>query len=146
MLVTRGRDRVQHARPMAVAKAEHNGDVWFFTARDTEKTREIENFSEVLVVFQNGHKCSVSLTGRAELISNRDIMADLWKEPYKVWFPLGVDDPSLQLIHVRAVEAEYWDSTGFKGIKYLFEAAKAYATGTTPHVDEPEQHGHVALK
>ena len=28
--------------------------------------------------------------------------------------------------------AEYWDQSGARGIKYLIEMAKAYATGTTP--------------
>ena len=72
-------------------------------------------------------------------------MEELWREPFKAWFPKGKDDPELALVSVTPQDGEYWDTEGLKKIKYLFEAAKAYATGTTPHIDEGEQHAKVKL-
>ncbi len=146
MLVTHRPDGIDHARPMAIAKVDPNCDVWFFSGGVSEKASEIEGDSKVLLAFQKDHSVYVSLTGRAQLIADSTQLAELWKPAYKVWFPQGLDDPNLSLIRVNAHSAEYWDSTGFTGVQYLFEAAKAFATGTTPKVNEPEQHGKVNLK
>ena len=47
----------------------------------------------------------------------------------KVYFPEGKDDPNLCLAVLHPEEVEYWDMTGPKGIRYLFEAAKALLSG-----------------
>lgn len=146
MLVTQGRDFVEHARPMGIARVDENCDVWFFSGRVSEKVREIQNDANVLLVFQKDHGAYLSITGRAQLIADKNKAAELWKESYKTWFPGGVNDPDLLLIRVSVHEAEYWDNTGFKGVKYLFETARAYVSGTRPNVNEPEQHGKVNLK
>ncbi|HEX4342410.1 MAG TPA: pyridoxamine 5'-phosphate oxidase family protein [Verrucomicrobiae bacterium] len=146
MLVTHGRDGIDRVRPMGIAKVEPNCDVWFFTGRASEKTREIEHDTEVLLVCQKDHSAYLSVLGRAQLSDDRAKATELWKAAYKTWFPGGVDDPNLLLIRVNVTAAEYWDNTGVNGIKYLIEAAKAYVTGSSPHVNEPEQHGKVNLK
>ena len=146
MLVTHGRDGIDHARPMGIAGLEPNCDLWFFTARSSEKVYEIEHDSEVLLVFQKDHKAYVSLLGRAQLVPDRDKAAELWKSAYRAWFPNGYNDTNVLLIRVNAISAEYWDNTGFNGIRYLFEAVKAVVAVKTPEVKEPEQHGTVKLK
>jgi general stress protein 26 len=131
---------------MAIARVEDNCDLWFFTGRDSMKVHEIENEQQVLVVCQDEHSRYISMLGQAELVTDRSQFSALWKEQYKTWFPEGVDDPNLLLIRVRAREAEYWDNRGIKGVKYMFQAAKAYATGTRPQTKEGEQHAKVSLK
>jgi hypothetical protein len=69
---------------------------------------------------------------------------DLWSERMRVYFPIGKDDPDLALIHVHAEAGEYWDNQGAQGLRYLFEAAKAYVTGTRPELDR-EVHGSAQL-
>jgi general stress protein 26 len=145
MLVTHGQEGFR-ARPMAIARVEPSCDLWFFTDRDTAKVHEVETNREVLIVCQNDHSSYVSVSGLGELVSDRSHICQLWKESYRTWFPRGVEDPGLVLLRVRAREAEYWDNQGFKGIRYAFESAKAYATGTRPEIREGEQHGRVALK
>ncbi|MEP6662338.1 MAG: pyridoxamine 5'-phosphate oxidase family protein [Verrucomicrobiota bacterium] len=140
MLVTQG-----HGRPMGIAEVSENGDVWFFTARDTAKVHEIQQNEKVLIICQNDHARYLSLAGHADLISDRNKAKELWKESYKTWFPGGAEDRDLLLIRVRPHEVEFWDNSGFKGAKYLFEAAKAYVTGTRPDVHDPNQHGKVNL-
>ena len=146
MLVTYGRDGKHHARPMGIAKVSESNEVWFFTGRDSEKTRELEEEEEVMLIFQKDHTAYLSMSGHASLVSDRAAMTELWKESYKVWFPQGVNDPNLLLIRIRGEDAEYWDNSGFNSVKYLFGAARAYVTGTVPKVEEPEQHGHVEMK
>ncbi|MBC8095544.1 MAG: pyridoxamine 5'-phosphate oxidase family protein [Akkermansiaceae bacterium] len=145
LLVTHGSSFSFHARPMAIARVESNCDMWFFTGRNSAKAREIENDQQVLVVCQDEMSRYVALHAAAKLIIDGNKAAELWKESYKVWFPGGVNDPDLVLIRAQAEHAEYWDNEGFKSVKHLFEAAKAYVRGTRPYVQESEQHASVKL-
>jgi len=146
MLITQGSDHKIHARPMAIARVEPDCRLWFFTGRDSAKVHEIEDDQHVLIACQHDHNRYVSLGGTAELVSDRTKTRELWKESYKAWFPQGVDDPDLLLILIRPQEAEYWDNQGLKAVRYAFQAIKAYATGTTPHIKEGEQHGKVTMR
>lgn len=146
MLVTQGRNLTQHARPMAVAKIEANCDVWFFTARSSEKAREIELDQKVLLLFQNDHKSYVSLSGRAELISDHVQIAALWKESGKMWFPDSVKDTNPILIRVTSEAAEYWDASDLTGIKHFFAITKARITGNPLQIDDPAHHGRMTLR
>jgi general stress protein 26 len=145
MLVTQGEDSPFHARPMAIARVESNCGLWFFTGRTSAKVSEVRNDERVLVVCQDEMRCYVALRGTAQLIVDPKKAAELWKESYRTWFPKGTDDPDLLLLRVEAEDAEYWDNEGFKSIQYLFEAAKAYARGIRPHMEESEQHGKVSF-
>src|SRR5207237_6314067 len=98
---------------------------------DSPKVDEIESYPDVLVTLQDRRRY-VSISGTARISRERSLIERLWREPWRVWFPQGKDDPALCLVVVTPREAEYWDQGGAKGIKYLFEMAKAYATGTTP--------------
>jgi general stress protein 26 len=146
MLVTHTASGELRARPMAIAKIDDSCRVWFLTSVESGKVHEIESDTHVNVVCQKERSLFVSLSGLARLNRDRAKVEEVWKEVYKVWFPKGKDDPELALVSVEPSEGEYWDDEGFKKIKYLFEAAKAYASGTKPQVDEGEQHGKVHLQ
>ncbi len=143
MLVTHTTDGHLRARPMTLANVEANGRLWFITDSETAKAHEIEHESDVLVVCQNDRAVYLSLQGRARLVQDRPKIQELWQEPFRVWFPKGKDDPHLALIQVEPIEGEYWDNQGLKKVRYMLEAVKAYATGTTPAVHEGEQHGRL---
>lgn len=145
MLVTHTLDSSIRARPMAIAGVEEDSHVWFFTEVESGKVEEIVLDTHVGVVCQKDREIYLSLTGKASLLKDPAKAKELWKEEFKAWFPKGVDDPNLALVYVTPEEGEYWDNEGFKKIKYLFEAAKAYATGTKPHIEEGEQHAKVHL-
>ena len=145
MLVTHEPDGGMRGRPMAVARLEDDCSLWFFTLADTNKTHEISQDDRVLVVCQKEHSAYLALSGQAELVNDRVKIAELWKESFKVWFPGGKEDPNIELIHVRPLHGEYWDNQGANKIQFLFEAAKAYITGTTPEMKEGEDHGFVRL-
>ena len=48
----------------------------------------------------------------------------------QAWFQCEPDDPRVAVIRVDGESAEYWDSSGVAGVKYLFAMAKALVTGT----------------
>jgi general stress protein 26 len=124
MLVTHEPDGRLRARPMYIADANDDGDLWFVTQNDTEKTREVSQNPECAVVMQ-GEGRYLSLNGRAVCVVDHQRVKNLWRESWRVWFPQGPDDPKLGLIHVEAHEAEYWDQTGARGLRFAFRAAKA---------------------
>jgi general stress protein 26 len=137
MLLTRGSGGRPHLRPMHIAEIREDGDIFFATSLDSPKVSEIAADPEAVVVFQ-GQRQFAAVYGRAEVIRDRALIDQLWSEAWKVWFPEGKDDPSLCLIRVDGREGEYWDNAGVQGIKYAFEAAKAYMQGRTPAPDEKQ--------
>ncbi len=144
MLCTRQPDGTLRARPMAIAKAQENGDVWFVTGVGSGKVEEVLNEPGVVVTFQSKSRY-LSLSGKAEIVGDESLIEALWRSEWRVWFPEGKDNPGLVLLHVRATEAEYWDERGARGARYAFEAAKAALKGKRPTADDVEEHGHLML-
>lgn len=132
------------ARPMAIARLEKSCDLWFFTSAESEKVDEITADPRVQIVAQDGKGRFVSLAGTAHVLDDRGKAAELWSEPYEVWFPDGLDDARLRLIHVEAQSGEYWDNAGANKVKYVLKAARAYAAGDRPSNDRDE-HGTARL-
>lgn len=145
MLVTTNGEQGLHARPMVIAQVDDDGQLWFISGADTAKIHEIEHDSHVHLIGQDGDNAFLSLSGTASLVVDRQKIAEVWQEPFRVWFPEGTEDPNIELISVHPTRGEFWDNTGTKGLRYLWEAAKAYATGTTPDIHEGELHGKVQL-
>lgn len=145
MLVTRSTAGELRARPMAVAQVEADNDLWFVTGTGSGKMDEIAADPHVCVTFQSSSQF-LSLSGQATLVRDRQKIDQLWNEAWKVWFPEGKQDPSLALLRVEAHEGEYWDRSGVEGLKYLFQAGKAYLQGTRPETDQQQQHRKVDLQ
>lgn len=143
MLITNGLDGALNARPMAVADVSKESELFFVSSASSTKVKEVENDSDVTLIFQN-KSTFVSLHGKAIVVQDLALVAKLWSEAWRVWFPEGKADPSIRLLKVSPLDAEYWDSSGVQGISYAFEAAKAYIKGTTPATSE-KQHGKIAL-
>ena len=139
MLVTRTDDGDMRARPLSIAGSRDDGALYFSTAIESPKVRELDVDPHVNVVMQDGRRF-VSLSGIARVVSDRALVDQLWSESWKVWFPKGKDDPSLCILAVDPVEAAYWDMSGTAGIKYVFEMAKAYVTGKRPPSDNDQRH------
>lgn len=145
MLITHGQEGNLGIRPMALAHVEDDCRVWFFTGASTSKAQEIENDSRVYLVCQDDKSAYLALSGLAELSTDPAKIDEVWKEPFRVWFPGGKEDPQLKLIMIQPTMGEYWDNGGIRKIEFLFDTLKAYVTGTTPKIQEGEQHGVVRL-
>jgi general stress protein 26 len=145
MLVTSGLDGRPESRPMQMATVDDGGDIWFLTGRSGRVVEQIEKDSIVLLIFQSEHSAYLSLSGRAQIEPDKTRLQELWKEPYKVWFPGGMDDPEIAVLSVEPLNAEYWDSRGLNRLEYMFEAAKAYVTGQRPNVSDADHHAKTRL-
>ncbi len=143
MLITCSADGQMHARPMAVAEMYADADAYFVAGIDSPKVNEIEANPNVSLTFQSP-KQFASVSGHATVVRDQALVDRLWSEAWKVWFPKGKTDPGISLIKFNAQAGEYWNNAGAQGLKYVFQAAKAYVKGETPQPDD-KQHGKVDL-
>lgn len=111
MLTTVCSDGTLRSRPMATQDAESDGTLWFFTRADVPKTGEVREQGQVNVCYSDAERQRyVSISGRAVLVLNRQMIEQLWNTTYEAWFPLGLNDPQIALLRVDPEQAEYWDS------------------------------------
>jgi general stress protein 26 len=142
MLVTRSRNGRLHGRPMAIAKVEEDGTLWFVTDIDTGKVDEIQDDARAMVSLQSRTRF-VTLNGNLETIHDTAKARELWKESFRVWFR-DASAPELVLLRFTPWDAEYWDNSGTGGLKYALRAAKAYLQGKPlERLDDPDLHGKV---
>ena len=145
MLVTADADGTLRSRPMGTQQIESDGDLWFFTGKNTGKTHAIEHDQHVNVTYASPKDNRyVSVSGRAELVEDKAKVKELWNPILKAWFPEGVDDPDIILIRVHVESAEFWDLKSSTMIQ-LAGFAKAIFTGKTVQPDK-SQHDRISIK
>ncbi|HEU0252792.1 MAG TPA: pyridoxamine 5'-phosphate oxidase family protein [Pyrinomonadaceae bacterium] len=137
MLTTVDQNGDPHSRPMSSnGDIDPNGDIWFFTAASSHKVSEIAELPKVNVSFADpDNQHYVSITGTAQLISDRKKIDELWRPEFKMWFPKGKDDPEVALLKVRLEKAEYWDSPS-STIGYALDFVSSLVTGKQPDSGE----------
>jgi general stress protein 26 len=123
-----------HSRPLATQEAEFNGELWFFTQDPSEKVSDILVNPQVNVAFESG-KGYLSIAGNAEVVHDRAKVDEYWSPAVEAWFPEGKDDPTVALIRVRPVSAEFWAADA-PGVVTAFRLAKAVLTGGQPDVGD----------
>jgi general stress protein 26 len=143
MLVTHTPNGI-HARPMAIARLDGILGCYLVTHINSLKVDEISANANATLTFQSAIKFA-SVRGELAVLHDRNLMIEqMWKEAWKVWFPRGKSDKNIALLKFSAREGEYWDNASVHGLKYVYEAAKAYVTGETLKKDD-EQHAKVRL-
>jgi general stress protein 26 len=125
------------SRPLQTLQADDEGRLWFFVSASSPKIEEMRReHGEVCVSYADADKQDyASISGRGELVREREMMQALWSPWVKVWFPNGLDDPDLALLCVHIEKAEYWDSPG-SAVRRLYGLIKARATGDTDALGE----------
>ncbi len=143
MLTTVEEDGSLHSRPMAMQEVEFDGELWFFTKAHAPKVEEADQHRQVNVSFADPEKSKfVSASGTAFLVRDRAKMEELWKAPYKLFFPQGLEDPEIALLKVSVEKAEYWDSAP-TAVGRAFHFAKALLKHD---VSEMGDHAKVAVR
>lgn len=113
MLTTRDAEGQLHSRPMGTRKVETDGALWFFTADDSGKVREIYHDQKVNVSYAEPKKqIYVSVSGQATLVRDREKIRELWTPILKTWFPDGPDSAHLALLRVDIQGIDYWEGPG----------------------------------
>ena len=141
MLVTLNND-TPHARPMHLVQDEYDGTLWFFTRRSAEKVFEMESDHDVCLSFSDQEDgVYVSLSGKANLTDNRELIEKYWNPFVAAWFPDGKDDPDVTLMEIKVQMGEHWKAKESKTYQ-LYEIAKAnLKKDATPNLGENEKFG-----
>ncbi|HEY4246833.1 MAG TPA: pyridoxamine 5'-phosphate oxidase family protein [Lacunisphaera sp.] len=143
MLSTVTDDGTIRSRPMGTQQIDLlDGALWFFTSSESPKADEILHRKQVNLSYSSIEKQRyVSISGQAHLVRDRVKAKELWNPAVKIWFPDGVDDPTLVLLRVDVVAAEYWDSPSSKMVqiygmaKYALTGNKSSELGENVHLD-----------
>lgn len=141
MLTTVGLEGDLQSRPMAIADSSEEGELWFVTDRNSEKVFELTGDERVSVTMQSMTKY-ISLNGSCQLVDDREKISELWNDAWLGWFPDGPGDPRIVLLRMNAESGEFWDMSGFNGLKFLITAGRAYMNGKA--IETPDtNHGQV---
>ena len=127
MLTTTDVDGTFFSRPMALQEVEFDGDLWFFTDRDSSVVAQVHHKPAVNVTVADSSEW-VSLNGTALVVNDEAKKRELWNKVVEAWFPDGPDADHVVLLKVAADSAEYWDTPGGR-LATAFSFAKAKVTG-----------------
>ncbi len=110
LLATRGEDGQLRCRPMAMRHAVRGEEIWFATAPDSGKCRDLERDPRcALVFFDPASGTTVSVSGDGEIIRDKKLTASLWDRSWDRWFPGGPEPRQVALLRVIPAVVERHD-------------------------------------
>jgi general stress protein 26 len=117
-------------RPMSAIKVCDQGNIWFFSEKNSDKNKAIAKDKNVQLFFSHpGKNCYLVVNGEAEIILDKTKIDEFWTPVAKIWFKEGKDDPAISIIKVTPSTAYYWDTDGNRMINFLKFVASV-ATGS----------------
>ena len=117
-------------RPMSAIKVCDQGNIWFFSTKDSDKNNAIISDKHVQLFFSHpGNSSYLVVNGEAEIILDKTKIEELWTPIAKIWFKEGKDDPTISIIKVKPQNSYYWDNEGNKMINFL-KIVASVVTGT----------------
>jgi general stress protein 26 len=117
--------------PMSTQKVEDNGDVWFFSTKDSDRNSYVKKDSRVQLIYSDNSKSDyLSIYGNAEIIQDQAKVKELWTPMVKAWFQEGPEDPNLSLIKFTPSEGFYWDTKNGKMVAFA-KILASIVTGET---------------
>lgn len=100
--------------------AEGFRDIYFVSSKRSKlngKVTHFENNEKASVCYSSGGN-SVTLIGRVEFITDREIQSKIWDDCDRSFFPKGIDDPKFRLIKFHTLEATFWIGGKFRTCTY----------------------------
>jgi|GEM_PF-2009405 len=95
--------------------ADEAGDsrkLWFLADARALLDWEANRRHVVTLTFQSpDERVFLTVSGKAEVITDRAITAKMWRPAFKRWFPGGVGDPRLLLVRFSPYDAEFYEAS-----------------------------------
>jgi len=114
-----------HSQPMSAQILNDEGPrgpIWFFTAKDTDLVRELDESRRATLHFSSkGHHLFAFVEGELSKSDDRAVIDRLWNRYVAAWFEGGKEDPKLQLVRFDPDHAQVWlnEHTLVAGVKLL---------------------------
>ena len=94
--------------------------LWFLgdarAALDWESNRR----HVVTLTFQSpDERVFLTLSGKAEVITDHAVTANMWRPAFKRWFPAGPSDPRLLLVRFSPDDAEFYQAADGRVTAFL---------------------------
>ena len=130
MMTTRTHEDHLHSCPMNTIETSIGAkEIWFIGHSPSETVDNIKKNPEVnLAYVSQDDKNYLSITGKAELVEDKEKLDELWSVLYNAYFEQGKEDPKVQLIKVVPHGAEYWANGN--AIASAFKMTAAAVTDT----------------
>jgi general stress protein 26 len=138
MLTHRHTDGTLHSHPLTTQNRslKPGEPLYFFVSSKTEVGQRLRADGNVCLSYANLKEDQwISVSGHATISEDMDTKKKLFNALAKAWFPGGAEDPDLELIEVRIVNAEFWDVKESK-VTQLLKMATAAVTGKKPEMGE----------
>lgn len=117
--------------PMSTQKVEDNGVVWFFSAKNSDRNKYVQQDSRVQLIYSDNSKSDyMSVYGNAEIVNDQAKVEELWTPLVKTWFQEGPEDPNLTLMKFTPTEGYFWDTKHGKMVAFAKMLA-SIVTGKT---------------
>lgn len=124
--------------PLTAQEVDVDGDIWFIINKNSQAFANIKSDSRVNVSFSADNKTYISISGKGEFVEDSEKLNSLWTSSLKIWFPLGIDDPSIVILKVNVENAEYWQHPTYKVVQ-LAALAKKFITGEKKQINEHQK-------
>jgi general stress protein 26 len=138
MLTHRHADGTLHAHPLTTQNRslKPGEPLYFFVSKKTEVGQRLRADGNVCLSYADLKEDQwISVSGHAPISEDMETKKKLFNALAKAWFPGGAEDPDLELVEVRIVNAEYWDIKENK-VTQLLKMATAAVTGKKPEMGE----------
>jgi general stress protein 26 len=133
MFASRDGDAIR-ARPMSSIPREAQSVVYFLTDTEGHKESEIAANNNVSLLYaEPSHGKFLTVTGRARVLNDRALIAELWNKDAEAFWN-GADDPRVRVVEVTPIDAQFWE--GPHGIVATVEMAIAAVTAQPPVLGE----------
>ncbi len=84
----------------------------------------------------------VSLSGKANVIDDRELIDKYWNPFVAAWFPEGKDDPDVALLEVKVEMGEHWKAKESKNVPAVRNCqSQSQKKDATPNLGENEKFG-----
>jgi general stress protein 26 len=130
LLTTRGAEGHLRCRPMTMRQKVRGEEIWFATALASTKCKDLEADPRcALALFDAKDGTTLSISGRGEVLRDRNLALALWDPSWTRWFPGGPAQRGLALLRVIPELVERHGPTG--DVEVLRRATAAKPRGKT---------------
>jgi general stress protein 26 len=126
----------QHFQPMTAYPEPETRKIWFFTLKDSDLARAVENGETAMFIVQSKDgDFQACIDGHLMQMRDHARIEKYWNPVVAAWYPEGKDDPRLTLLCLDVENVALWISKGGP-IRFAWEVARANITGHQPNVGD----------